>query len=100
MLRVMGPAALGLGVSTTPAVAQPQCSQADAAKAERLMDQAKDWSSLEHAFHAYPNCDDGALAEGYDDKVVVLLTDHWKSVSDLTHLFKRDPKFQSFVLRH
>lgn len=100
MFRVIGAAALGLCVTTTPAVPQSPCSDVDAAKAARLMDRAKDWPSLEHAFHAYPDCDDGALAEGYDDKVVVLLADHWKSVSDLRPLFKRDPRFEPFVLRH
>ena len=61
----------------------------------------KSWGALHKSFRKYvPRCDDGFMAEGYTEAVVVLLAKRWSSVHELAAVAKRDPSFSKFVLRH
>lgn len=61
----------------------------------------KSWRALHRSFQKYvPRCDDGFIAEGYTEAVVVLLARHWSSLHELAAVAKHDPAFRKFVLRH
>jgi hypothetical protein len=62
----------------------------------------KDWDNLYAVYNRYlPNCpDDGFYAEGYSDKVVVLLARRWQDFPKLQRLIRRDQGFRDFVYRH
>lgn len=98
--RVVCAAVAVLSTISGPALALAACGKNDAEYAQHLVDHANDWTSLEAAFHRYPECDDSALAEGYDDKIATMLVDRWNEVSDLNSLFMRNPMFETFVLKH
>ncbi len=59
-----------------------------------------DWRSVYRAFKLYRQCDDASIAEGYYDKIVILFTKEWLTVSELAGLVRSDPLFGQFVLRH
>lgn len=96
---------LVLLAATTPAVAKTKpCTQAAAATAESATDDAhKSWTILNAQYRKYAwamDCDDGAIAEGWDDAVARLLANSWADLPTLTRLVRADPEFLPFVVRH
>lgn len=79
------------------------CSAADRCMdtADKLLFKVKSWSGLRKWFESYaPPCDDGYLAEGVSDYVVVSLAQHWDGLPELKHQIKSNSQFEAFVLRH
>jgi hypothetical protein len=94
---------LGLLAATLPAAAAvqvPGCSLEQAIRAEIGSDDLKSWTDLYRAFQEFRACDDGSVAEGWDDFTERMLTEHWNELPELQRLVKRDPRFGPFVLRH
>jgi hypothetical protein len=60
----------------------------------------KSWSGLRKWFERYVDCDDGSLAEGVSDYVVVSLAHQWQDLPKLERQMKRNPHFEAFVLKH
>jgi hypothetical protein len=61
----------------------------------------KSWRALHNSFQKFvPQCDDGFVAEGYTETIVVLLAQRWSSLHELATVVKRDPAFGRFILRH
>ena len=58
------------------------------------------WNSVYRAFKNYAACDDGAIAAGFSDQIVHLLSRDWGSLQQAQGLFKKDPDFEQFVLNH
>lgn len=77
------------------------CTLTDQHWLSKELPRLKVWEAIHESFRKYaPQCDDGFIAEGYTDAVVVLLTHHWSSLSELAAIVKRDPKFLEFIVRH
>ncbi|HEY3299944.1 MAG TPA: hypothetical protein VGJ90_04150 [Methylophilaceae bacterium] len=76
------------------------CSLQDAKVAESAATTAKTWVQLHKQFKLYAHCDDASIAEGFSESVSVLLTERWKSISQLGKLIKSDPDFGKFVIKH
>jgi hypothetical protein len=88
---------------TSPAMAaQPRsCPQSDAKRAEEGADSLKTWPAVYGAFKRFaPQCDDGAIGEGWDDSVTRLLAYDWKHYGLFVQLAGKDRAFERFVLRH
>jgi hypothetical protein len=61
-----------------------------------------DWSDLEFlgaAFKQFHACDDGGIAEGWDDFVARVLARHWNELGELQKLAAVDTGFRAFVIR-
>ena len=85
-------AATGVGAKT--------CSRQDAIDAEQ---QAilKSWNAVYISFQRFaPQCDDGAISEGYSEAVSRLLAKDWKHVQVVYDLTRKDKAFEKFVLNH
>jgi hypothetical protein len=94
-------ASAGVGQKETPlAHAQKPCSRAEERQALGEYEKLKTWADIFRSFERYSHCDDGAIAEGYSDKIVHLLAKDWKSFPELNRLTKKDPVFRSFIIRH
>lgn len=60
-----------------------------------------DWQSFYDFYKKYYPCgDDGAIAEGYSDEVVKLLTAHWDQIDKFNTLVSQHSDFKIFVLKH
>lgn len=96
------PAVLLLAVFALPvSAADATCSLSDQHWISGELPGLKSWGSLHKSFQEYvPRCDDGFIAEGYTEAVMVLLAAHWSSLHELALVAKRDPAFREFVLRH
>lgn len=77
-----------------------QCSVTQAQAAERSVDSIDSWPTIYSAYRQYGHCDDGSIAEGFTDRVVHLLATRWDSLEQAQQLAARDPKFQTFIVRH
>lgn len=79
---------------------QKTCSRDEERQALDEYEKLKTWADIFRSFKRYGHCDDGAIAEGYSDKVVHLLATNWKTFSALDGLAKKDSAFRKFIIRH
>jgi hypothetical protein len=86
--------------TVTSPQAKQTCTSDDSAQAERNFDHVKNWADVYESFRRYGQCDDGSVAEAYDDKIVGLLVSNWESVGELAQLAQSDPVFERFVIKH
>jgi hypothetical protein len=86
-------------VPKAQAAAALECTREMAMRSEEAVVAAKDWKSLYRNFQAYAVCDDGAIAEGFSDRVEYLMTHRWRDMGKFLPL-KTDKDFGKFVLRH
>jgi hypothetical protein len=75
--------------------AKTPCTSQEEQTALNAIDHLKSWDDIHLAFKNFGHCDDGAIAEGYSDKVVTLLDRNWRSVTILNRLGRLDPKFRA-----
>jgi len=91
---------IAAAVLLSPIAQANVCTPKDATAADALVDHLNSWAKVKETFTKYGHCDDGQIAEGNSEAVARLLVDHWKSLTSLVPMFKDDPSFKSFVLRH
>jgi hypothetical protein len=61
----------------------------------------RSWKNLYEIYKESPSyCDDGAYGAGYSDFVVQSLAKYWNRFDELLSFTRKDPSFQSFVLKH
>jgi hypothetical protein len=80
--------------------AAQECTLDQSNQAEQTIGGLSTWDQVFVSFKYYKQCDDGAVAEGYDDKIVSLLVSHWDTFDDLQRLAADNPSFEEFVLKH
>lgn len=66
----------------------------------RLEGERTDWRDVYESYRKFRQCDDGAIASGYDDVVVRLLIKKWSETNVLFTLVQKDKHFGDFVLHH
>jgi hypothetical protein len=76
------------------------CTKEEAIAAETVAATANTWKQLYQQFVHYGHCDDGAIAEGFDEAVTRLLAEQWSSIHALSLISETDPAFRKFVIRH
>ena len=89
-----------LAGTTASAHGQQVCTQKDAIQADKSLDGLRDWPHVYESFKRYSHCDDGAIGEGYSDKITILLVNRWDSAEELFDLWRAHPQFGRFVLFH
>jgi hypothetical protein len=95
-MKKLAIALLCAGFST--AHAQKACTPADAAKAEKAVEQVVTWAHLHKAWRDWKQCDKGAVADGYTDAIMRLMVE-WKNMDGLAEPMK-DPEYKSFIYAH
>jgi hypothetical protein len=78
--------------------AQGTCSKADAAKAEKAVDQVNNWPQMQKAYQQYRQCDSDKVADVYAESLVRLIVE-WKNVDTMVAAMG-DPAFKAFVFKH
>lgn len=90
--------AAGLALAVAPAFAQDKsCSKADAAKAEKAVDNVTSFEQLNKAWQEWRHCDSGPVADVYTDAVFRLLVD-WKGVEALASGMRSSPEYKQWML--
>lgn len=88
------------GCLAIPAMAGEICSQDEAAKAEAYTDKITSWQALYSGYLQFRHCDDGSIAEGFQDRTVRLLASSWESLPEGAELMRQNQAFRTFVIRH
>jgi hypothetical protein len=83
-----------------PWVSARKCTTQDAKAADSDLDHLTSWAAVHRSFRRYKQCDDASIGEGYSDKIVILLTEHWPAITELSKLIQADPQFGDFVIWH
>jgi len=86
--------------AATPAALADSCGSYDMPKAEQAVYTIGTWHDLDSFYSKLKACDDGALAEGFSDRVADLLAYHWDTVEDLQSITEHSEDFEQFVLYH
>src|SRR3989442_5232241 len=89
--------ACGYGAQTAN---QKVCTQDEGMRALDESDGLKDWDAVYRSFKRFGHCDNGAVAEGYDDSIIRLLVGDWNHFDALAHLAASDKAFEQFILGH
>ena len=92
--------ALALLTRAIPAEAGGGCSLEQAIRAEETAGSLATWSAVHDHFLQFRQCDDGAIAEGYDESITLLLDEQWRTLGALAAFTSKDRDFLAFVLRH
>lgn len=101
VLRSLGVIAVMTFANWTAARADtPNCPATAAKSAETEVGKLANWNSLYKAFRRYKTCDDGAIGEGFSDRVTTLLSTKWGSLPQLGQLIVKDGAFAAFVFDH
>ena len=100
MKRRLSLAVALLAISGLVSAQVPECSDTQARAAEAGIDRLKTWTDLHAAFKKFHFCDDGGIAEGWDDFVARMLARRWNKLSELHKLSAVDTRFRAFVIRH
>lgn len=92
-------AALALALVACGAQAQDKpCGKAEAAAAEKSVDNVVNWAQLQKAWRDYRHCDADQVSENFTDAVLRLAVE-WKNVDALGEAMK-DPQFKAFLVKH
>jgi len=83
-----------------PWMSSAKCTTPDAIAADSDLARLTSWPAVYRSFRRYKQCDDASIGEGYSDKIVILLTEHWPAIKALSGLTKANPEFERFVLWH
>ncbi len=51
------------------------------------------------AYQAYGHCDDGSIAEGFDEAISLLWDKHWELVPEMQNETTSDSGFKNFVFK-
>jgi hypothetical protein len=76
------------------------CTNADVIAAINSFSALKNWTDIYKAFKRFRHCDDGAVAEGFSDRIVHTLASRWTQLGTLRKLPSSDSRFHVFVLSH
>lgn len=91
----------GLAGLSSPAKANEACSYDMYMRADTSLASATgSWRALLEHWIDYRRCDDGGLAEGYSDAVVILLAQRWDQFDVFVSLSERNPEFHRWAIRH
>lgn len=83
-------------IAASEAIAIDPCND----KADEAMSTLKSWSDLHTWYKNYHHCDDGYVAEGISDFVVVSLAKSWQSLPFLEAEITKNRAFKDFVFSH
>lgn len=76
-----------------------ECTKMEAFAAESVAVYVSSWEEAYFAFIEFGHCDDGAIAEGFSEKISLLWSEHWETLPEMYVFFNKSSKFRAFVMR-
>jgi hypothetical protein len=99
-MKTVAPALVALALmASAPAMAQKECSKADAAAAEKSVDRVVNYPGLLKAWRDYGHCDKGPVEDVFTDAILRLMVE-WKDVDTIAQDMGRDPNYKKFIHAH
>lgn len=91
--------AAALGFAACVHAADKPCPPAEAAKAEKTIDNVVSWAQMRKVYVDYAHCNTGAVADMYCDALMRLMVE-WKNIDALAADMSKDEKYRDFVYAH
>ena len=99
-MKTFASAAIALAaLAGTPALAQKECSKAEAAAAEKAVDRVVNYPGLLKAYREYGHCDQAPVSEIFTDAILRLMVE-WKDVDTVAADAQRDGEYKKFIHKH
>jgi len=76
-----------------------ECTKYEAYAAESLYPYLSSWNEMHMAYRAFGHCDDGSVAEGFDESISLLWEKHWELVPKMLKEITSDSGFKQFVYK-
>jgi hypothetical protein len=58
------------------------------------------WKDIHKSYIRFRHCDDGAIAEGYDQSIAKILSSSSTKLDELHTFTRADVEFENFIIRH
>jgi predicted protein tyrosine phosphatase len=76
-----------------------ECTQMDAYAAETVADYLDSWKNVSRAFRAFGHCDDGGIAEGFDEAISLLWANQWQNMPEMLKYTEESKGFRAFIYK-
>ena len=76
-----------------------ECTKMEAYAAESVTDYLDSWKSVQRAFRDFGHCDDGAIAEGFDEAISLLWANKWRNLPEMLKYTKENKEFKAFIYK-
>jgi len=76
-----------------------ECTQMEAYAAETVTDYLDSWKNVSRAFRDFGHCDDGGIAEGFDEAISVLWANEWQKLPEMLKYTKENKDFRNFTYK-
>jgi hypothetical protein len=76
-----------------------ECTQMEAYAAESVTDYLDSWQNVNQAFEEFGHCDDGGIAEGFDEAISLLWVNQWQQLPEMIKYSKKSREFKAFVYK-
>jgi hypothetical protein len=77
-----------------------RCTVLYAEATDLAVENLDSWEAIQKNYVAYPQCDDGSIAEGNSEAIARMLVDEWPENAKLQSLINHDSGFEKYVVRH
>jgi len=86
-------------LALTQAANAKECTQMEAYAAESVTDYLDSWKNVNRAFRNFGHCDDGGIAEGFDETISVLWANHWQKLPEMLKYTKENKELKAFIYK-
>lgn len=76
-----------------------ECTQMEAYAAESVTDYLDSWKNVNRAFRDFGHCDDGGIAEGFDEAISLLWANQWQKLPEMLKYTKENKDFKKFIYK-
>jgi len=76
-----------------------ECTQMEAYAAETVTDYLDSWNNVSRAFRDFGHCDDGGIAEGFDEAMSLLWANQWQNLPEMLKYTEENKDFKSFIYK-
>lgn len=78
-------------------IPKEECTRTESVTAQAVTEYLDSWSDVWKAFNEFGHCDDGTVAEGFDEAVSLLWAEQWESVPQMIEMAGADNDFRKFL---
>ncbi|GFO67192.1 hypothetical protein GMLC_07710 [Geomonas limicola] len=91
---------LALVAAALPSVAlAKECTKFEAYAADSVTAYLDSWKNVHRAFTEFGHCDDGGIAEGFDEAISILWAEQWPKLPQMLKYSEKSKDFRAFVYK-
>ena len=76
-----------------------ECTQMEAYAAESVTDYLDSWMNVNLAHREFGHCDDGGIAEGFDEAISLLWANQWTKLPEMLKYTRKNKEYKAFIYK-